>query len=191
MLNLSVIHLRLGQVEAAGAAARQAEDLFLSEGQEFEAVQALENRGFIAYCTGDLPTTFTLYDAAASGYAALGVEPADLAADQCVAFLAAGLVEDAVDVVTAQLSRDSLHAIQRAELLLMLATAQALGRPLHGLAGQCQGGPAALPATATRLVGASGRTRRAPRPAPGRRWWPQPRRVGRRSRPKARSRPVR
>ncbi len=44
-----------------------------------------------------------------------------------MAFLAAGLVQDAVDVVTAQLSRDSLHAIQRAELLLMLATAQLSG----------------------------------------------------------------
>ena len=52
---------------------------FRSDG-DFEAVQALANRGFVAFCRGDLPTALTVYDEAADRYALLGVDRTRLAA---------------------------------------------------------------------------------------------------------------
>ena len=69
----------------------RAEELFQAAGQELEAVDALGNRGLIAFCRGDIPRTLSLYDEAARRYAPISPAPPGLAFDRCAALMAAGL----------------------------------------------------------------------------------------------------
>ena len=54
--------LALGRGEPAARAVESAERIFVMQGQAMEAVVTLHNRGYIAYCRGDLPSALRLYD---------------------------------------------------------------------------------------------------------------------------------
>ena len=123
-LNLiGLSRLRLGQTDLAAHAVQRAEDIFEQEGQAIETVVTVHNRAVIAWCRGDLPGTLRLYDEAANRFAALGEDHPGLVRDRCEALLAAGLVPEAIDLVTRRIALGSLPAPQEAELLLVLANA--------------------------------------------------------------------
>jgi tetratricopeptide (TPR) repeat protein len=126
---LGLTHLALGEVSAAAKAVGEAERMFVAEGQLTDAVYTLHNRGLIAFCRGDLPTTFALYEEAGERYAGLGPTPPVFAVDQAEALMSAGLVLDAAEVLREHLDRGSVQVVRRAELTLLLAVAElALGR---------------------------------------------------------------
>jgi CHAT domain-containing protein len=121
---LGLSYLALGRTDEAAQAVGEADELFVREGQAVEAVVTLHNRGFIAYCSGDLPRSLRLYDDAAARYAVLQLDPQKLVSDRCDALLTAGLAEEAADLVTARVRAGSLLPVEHAELLLALATAE-------------------------------------------------------------------
>ena len=124
-LNLmGLAQLAMGSTDTALRLIREAGDLFLREGEEVEAVVTLHNRGFIAYCHGDLPECLRLYDAATTRYASFEEDPVTLVIDRVEALLAARLGGDAVDLVTARVRKGSLQPSEEAELLFALASAQ-------------------------------------------------------------------
>ena len=129
-LNLiGLSRLRLGQTNLAAHAVQRAEDIFEREGQAVETVVTVHTRAMIAWCRGDLPGTLRLYDEAAKRFAALGEDHPGLVRDRCEALLAAGLVPEAIDLVTRRIALGSLPAPQEAELLLRLATAELTDDP--------------------------------------------------------------
>ena len=121
--------LALGRVEHAARAVESAERIFVQEGQAVEAVVTLHNRGFIAYCSGDLPSALRLYDAAAEGYANLREDTSRLFIDQCEALLAVGLAHEAVALANLCVATGSLPAAVEAELLLSLSMAELADDP--------------------------------------------------------------
>ena len=121
---LGLGYLALGRTQEAARTVGEAYDLFVREGQDVEAVITVHNRGYIAYCSGDLPAALRLYDAAAERYAGLHLDPRKLVSDRCDALLAAGLAEEAADLVAARVRAGSLLPVEHAELMLALATAE-------------------------------------------------------------------
>jgi CHAT domain-containing protein len=123
-LNLiGLCHLALGHADQAAEAVTRAGQIFREHGQVAESLVTLHNRGFIAFCEGDLPRALELYDDAVAGYAALGRERHALVFDRCHALLTAGLAEEAVEVLGDRLADKSLPDAQQAELLLTQALA--------------------------------------------------------------------
>jgi len=124
-LNLvGLAHLAAGRTDAAARAVHEAESIFLSEGQVVESLVSLHNRGFVAFCSGDLPEALRLYDGAARGYVAENVDTAGLLFDHGRALLAAGLAGEASELIVARLEQGHVPDAQRAELLLQQATAE-------------------------------------------------------------------
>lgn len=121
--NRGDILVAMGEAGRAERDVRRAGELFAAAGQELEAAHAVHNLGLIAACVGDVPATFRLFDEAADRYAALGVSPPALAVDRCLAHLAVGMADEAVQAVRAALAAGPVQPRHRAELLLMLATA--------------------------------------------------------------------
>ena len=115
--------LALGQGEQATEAVGLAGRIFRDQGQIAESLVTLHNRGWIAFCQGDLPRALELYDEEAEEYAALGRERHALVFDRCQALLAAGLAEEAVQVLGERLEDQSLPEARQAELLLTHALA--------------------------------------------------------------------
>ena len=115
--------LALGRVDQAIEAVGLAGRIFRDQGQIAESLVTLHNRGWIAFCQGDLPRALELYDEAADEYAVLGRERHALVFDRGQALLAAGLAEEAVQVLGARLADESLPEAQQAELLLTQAFA--------------------------------------------------------------------
>ncbi|MGL5818525.1 MAG: CHAT domain-containing protein [Phycicoccus sp.] len=127
--------LAQGRLASAERLVTQAGAIFVREGQALEAVHTVHNRGDIAALRGDLPRALELYDRAAHGYAACGVAPAELITDHCAALVSAGLVSDAVELVSHALEQATVRPARRAELLLTRAGAElSLGRADDALA---------------------------------------------------------
>jgi tetratricopeptide (TPR) repeat protein len=123
-LNLiGLCHLAMGHVEQAADAVGRAGHILREEAKVAESLVTLHNRGWIAFCQGDLPQALELYDYAADEYAVLGRERHALVFDRCQALLAAGLADEAVQVLGERLADQSLPEAQRAELLLTQALA--------------------------------------------------------------------
>jgi tetratricopeptide (TPR) repeat protein len=118
-----VVHLALGSVTRAEHDVLRAEALFTECGQEYEAAQALESRGFLAYRRGDLPAALRLLDQAAGSYRKLDLGVPELTVDQSMVFLAAGLPAEAFAVVVGALDGLAGQPSLRADLLLAAATA--------------------------------------------------------------------
>ena len=98
-LNLvGLCQIAVGRADLAAQAVREAEEIFTAEGQDVESVVTLHNRGWIAWCQGNVPVALRLYDEAADGYAALGEDYPLLVFDRCQALLAVGLASEAVDL---------------------------------------------------------------------------------------------
>jgi CHAT domain-containing protein/tetratricopeptide (TPR) repeat protein len=117
------VHLALGNAEAAEADAMRAEELLSGVGQDFEAVQAVHNRGLAAHARGDVPAALALLDEAAERYGALANLRHDLVIERAQVLLAAGLTSEAQDLCAATLASTERAPIRRAELLLTLARA--------------------------------------------------------------------
>jgi tetratricopeptide (TPR) repeat protein len=124
---MSALHLDVGDVDQAAVELEEARDLFESEGQELEAMQALHSQGTLAFYRGDLPSALSAYDRAAAAYSAWGVPPYQLGRDRCQALLAAGLPEDVCAVAADLLSGEGIHPVNRAELELYLALGELAG----------------------------------------------------------------
>lgn len=120
---LGLLHLAVGDVGAAEDQVLTARDLFVDLGDEVEAAFALHNLGIVAFMKGDLPTALATYDHADLRYSELGLATTSLAMDRSAALLAAGLADEAVRVVDAEIQRTTGLPVQRAELQLMQATA--------------------------------------------------------------------
>ena len=124
-LNLvGLCQIAVGRADLAAQAVREAEEIFTAEGQDVESVVTLHNRGWIAWCQGNVPVALRLYDEAADGYAALGEDYPLLVFDRCQALLAVGLASEAVDLAIRRIQSGSLEAVHEAELLLTLADAE-------------------------------------------------------------------
>ncbi|HET6937538.1 MAG TPA: hypothetical protein VFI19_02985 [Nocardioides sp.] len=124
LVAMSLLHLDVGDVTRASRALDDAQGIFEEEGQDLEAVQVMHDRGYLAFCRGDLPAALTLYDGAGAGYAAHGEVPAELGEDRCKALLAAGLPDEACAVATDQLARPDVPPVNQAVLELHLALAE-------------------------------------------------------------------
>ena len=124
-LNLmGLSHMALGQADRAAAAVEEAERIYGEEGQLVESVVTLHNRGGIAFCQGNLPLALRLYDDAAERYAAVDEVPRSLVSDRCEAMLTAGLAHEAVELVSAEVTRVAESGSDHAKLLLDLAMAE-------------------------------------------------------------------
>ena len=99
------VFLGLGLPGRAAADYARAEELFATNGQEFEYAKARHNSGCVALIRGDLPEALTYLDEARSRYDELGENIPELAIDRCSALLAAGLAEEAAQETVAALSR--------------------------------------------------------------------------------------
>ena len=93
----------------------------------------VHNRGDLALLAGDLPRAFARFAEAAEEYDRLGEVVIELVLDRSLAYLAAGLATEAVDVVETALEGPHVQDRYRAELLLVLANA-ALAAGDHGKA---------------------------------------------------------
>jgi len=121
---LSVLYLETGNVDEAERALTEARRIFEAEGQALEAVQAVHDQGYVAFCRGDLPRALRLYDDAERAYAHWGEAPVELGQDRCKVLLAAGLPDEACSTARDLLSRERVHQVNRAELQLYLAFAE-------------------------------------------------------------------
>ena len=82
-LNLvGLCQIAVGRADLAAQAVREAEEIFTAEGQDVESVVTLHNRGWIAWCQGNVPVALRLYDEAADrlrrpgrGLSPAGVRP--------------------------------------------------------------------------------------------------------------------
>ena len=83
----------------------------------------VHNRAILAMLAGDLPRAFARYAEAAEEYDRLGEVVIELVLDRSLAYLAAGLATEAIDVVETALARPHVQDRYRAELLLVLANA--------------------------------------------------------------------
>jgi hypothetical protein len=121
---MSRVLIDVGDFGRAGRALERAHELFTEMGQEIEAVQAEHSMGWLAYCRGDLVDSLRRYDEAAQSYRRLGLDPVQLARDQCQALLAAGLPTEACVTARTALERDRIEPVIRAELELSLAISE-------------------------------------------------------------------
>ncbi|MFC0221419.1 CHAT domain-containing protein [Nocardioides zeicaulis] len=92
-------------------------------GMEGAVAAGIHNQGWLAFLGGDLPLAFERYQEAATRYERLGITSTDLVYDRCVAFMAAGLASDALEVVELALGARRLLPVERADLQLALAGA--------------------------------------------------------------------
>ncbi|MEV0590784.1 CHAT domain-containing protein [Nonomuraea cavernae] len=123
------VHLALGSVRLADADFGTAQDMFATTDQEHDSVVAVQNRGVVAFRSGDLPAALELLDEADRRFRELGTPMFDLAADRCAVLMAAGLARDALgraDQALLRLARLRGQATMRAELLLIAARAALL-----------------------------------------------------------------
>src|SRR5258708_30917513 len=150
---LGLTNLELGYTDRAEANFVAAAGLWAATSQALEVAYAIQNRGLVAFHSGDLPLALSYFDQAAQRYDLLGTPTPDLTIDRCVVLLAAGLPSDALEMADATL-RDlgNRHgpATQRAELLLTAANAAlAAGEPPAAMRrGAAAGRPVRCPAAA-------------------------------------------
>lgn len=111
------VEVGLGDLEAAARAFATFGELATSGGDRSDMGLARHNTGWLAYVRGDLPRAFELYADASRRYDALGVTNVDLVYDRCLAYLAAGLATDALDVVERALVARPLLPREEADLL--------------------------------------------------------------------------
>lgn len=120
---LGLVRLAVGDVKTAQDDLVTARELFLALGQDWEAAATLHNLGLVAFANGDLPAALARYDEVRASRPGGDYASVSLTMDQSQAMLGAGLADEAVAVVQAELDRRTGLPAQRAELQLRLATA--------------------------------------------------------------------
>jgi len=118
---LGIVGLALGRVREADESFAAAERIFRREGMTDDAINALSNRGAVAFARGDLPTALDIFGR---------VHPEDvndpwlrvgMVWDHYQAYLAAGLIAEAVEVVEIGLRDAGISHVAGADLNLTLA----------------------------------------------------------------------
>jgi tetratricopeptide (TPR) repeat protein len=128
--SLGWTELSWGRLDEAETHTRAAAELFRSAGLDLEALWSEQNVGEVAYARGDLPTALRVFERVAAEYGRLGSSPPYYATVRAQTCLAAGLVDEAVEVVREALTRDDVAPADRAVLELVAATAQLDGDAL-------------------------------------------------------------
>ena len=108
-----------GRLDEAEEHTRAAAELLRSVGLELEALWSEQNLGEIAYARGDLPAALRVFEVVSGEYDRLGVSPAHLATVRAQTCLAAGLVDEAVEVIQEALARTDVIPMDRGILELM------------------------------------------------------------------------
>jgi tetratricopeptide (TPR) repeat protein len=120
------VHQERGDYQRSDRDLARSERLLSDAGQQLESAWARQNRGQVAFRSGDLPGALRHYDSAEAMLDAIGQHEAELELDRCRTALAAGMPEDAlrhaVTAVTA-LAPNTASAHKRAEALLTAASA--------------------------------------------------------------------
>ncbi|HSU03717.1 MAG TPA: CHAT domain-containing protein [Nocardioides sp.] len=123
-LNLEgLVNVGLGDLEAASRAFAAFRRLADSAGDAFESGLVQHNTGWLGFVRGDLPLALELYADASARYDAIGLTSVDLVYDQCLAYLAAGLANDALEVVEQALVARPLLPREESDLLVAVAEA--------------------------------------------------------------------
>ena len=153
--------IRLGNLTGAERDFLRAAEIYQSLDQPVEAAMIVHNRGVLAMLAGDLPRAFARYAEAAEEYDRLGEVVIELVLDRSLAYLAAGLATEAIDVVETALERPHVQDRYRAELLLVPGERRAGGGRSRQGGRQRDGGPTDVPTSGARLVRGPGRADRA------------------------------
>lgn len=127
-LNLQgLVDVGLGDLDGAARAFTAYGEIAAALGDEFDAGLAQHNMGWLGYVRGDLPLALKLYADAHARFDAIGMTSVDLVYDRCLAYLAAGLATDALDVVEQALVARPLLPREEADLLVAVAEAALAG----------------------------------------------------------------
>ncbi len=123
-LNLEgLVDVGLGDLEGAAAAFAAYGEIAARLGDDFDGGLAQHNTGWLAYVRGDLPLALRLYADANDRFDAIGLTSTDLVYDRCLAYLAAGLASDALEVVERALVVRPLLPREEGDLLVAVAEA--------------------------------------------------------------------
>lgn len=120
----------LGELATATGLFEASGEISARLGDQWGVATAVHNGGWVGFLGGDLPHAFARYADASARFDALGMTSVDLVTDQCGAYLAGGLAQDALEVVERALVARPLQARERADLLVAVAgAALAAGDP--------------------------------------------------------------
>lgn len=122
--NLGWLEMVRGRLDDAERHTREAVDKLDEAGLSDEALGARQNLGEIASARGDLAGALRVFHGVAVEYERLGQSPPHFATVRAQTFLAAGLVDEAIEVVREALTRTDVLPLDRAVLQLMEGTAQ-------------------------------------------------------------------
>ncbi|EON22648.1 TPR repeat-containing protein [Nocardioides sp. CF8] len=124
-LNLRA-YARLPRGDLVGAEddLRQAEALFTRHEAHLEALAVVHNLALIQFFRGDLPGALAAFADLGERYAELGAPHLELALDRATVLLVAGLCDEAAQVVGAAAVWTARRPQERAEVLLMRASAR-------------------------------------------------------------------
>jgi len=120
--NLGVAQQALGLLPEADRAYAQAEAIFRLEGLDEEAAHARNNRGSVAFVSGDLPRALAIYSEVRPELVRHGWLRLGLVIEHCDAYLAAGLTAEALATVEEYLADLSLPDSLTANLNLVRAS---------------------------------------------------------------------
>lgn len=127
-LNLEgLVDIGLGDLDGAERAFTAYGDIAEAIGDEFDAGLAQHNKGWLGFVRGDLPLALELYAAAHARFEAIGMTSVDLVYDRCLAYLAAGLASDGLEVVEEAIAVRPLLPREEADLLLAVSEAALAG----------------------------------------------------------------
>jgi tetratricopeptide (TPR) repeat protein len=120
------VHQERGEYRRSDRDLARSEQLLSEAGQQLESAWARQNRGQVAFRSGDLPSALRHYDSAEQMLDAIGQHEAELELDRCRTALAAGMPEDALrhaETAVIALAPNTASAHKRAEALLTASSA--------------------------------------------------------------------
>jgi tetratricopeptide (TPR) repeat protein len=121
---LAHVEARLGHLDAAEGQVREAEQAFRETGGGPERLTALENLAEIALSRGNLARSLSLFADASSGHKQAGrSEKPDVVGVRATVYLAAGLADEAVELLDTFAEATPLSALEEAEIHLRRALA--------------------------------------------------------------------
>ncbi len=124
LVTLGHIQMTLGSLGDAERSFDEALHLFRGAGEDVEAIDAIQNLGEVAFRRGDLPRALAMFHEVADALVAVNRSRPETVVGRAVAYLAAGLSSEAVEVLATTLSSMPLQPVSHAEMLLTLSQAQ-------------------------------------------------------------------
>jgi len=121
---LGYLEIRRGRLDRAEDQIRCAARILSADGASMEILESIENLGDVATARGDLPTALGYLALARNGFRAAFVQPRfELIRSYAATLLAAGLIEDAIELLDAELAASTLPPVREADLQLDRAAA--------------------------------------------------------------------